>query len=186
MKVETESEMVLWSCRHFCSRNRHKNSLTHHLREEGKGIRHFPVEKKAEKKEEKNEEPSSAFFINPEAFVKQNYAVDGVDVGAIFLNFQRRSANVVNDSTAKMNIGNMDSFLAMNSIWNTEFQLKDLDSSTHKKIKEIHNRDRVAFTNEMTILRTSLDHEMESTGRIKSRSASDDFQEDIIHIYQTL
>ncbi|KAF9996531.1 hypothetical protein BGZ79_009732, partial [Entomortierella chlamydospora] len=51
-----------------------------------------------------------AFFINPEMFVKQDYDLDGMDVGAIFLNFQRGAANVVNDSTNKMNIGNIDSF----------------------------------------------------------------------------
>ncbi|KAF9198278.1 hypothetical protein BGZ49_000930 [Haplosporangium sp. Z 27] len=160
----------------------------------GIGTRRFSVEKKAErrrkrraeKKAEKTEESTSTFFINPEIFVKQKYDVNGVDIGAIFLNHQRRSANVVNDSTATMNTGDMDSFLAMNSIWNTEFQLKDLDIATHKKIKEVYNWNRAAFTDESTMLCMSLDREMESTGRIKPRSASDDFQEDIIHIYQTL
>ncbi|KAF8969292.1 hypothetical protein BGZ46_010702, partial [Entomortierella lignicola] len=141
---------------------------------------------KAEKKAEKQEESASTSFINPEAFFKQKYDVDGVDIGAIFLNHQRRSGNVVNDSTATMNTGDMDSVLAMNSIWNTEFQVKDLDIATHKKIKAVYNWNRVAFTDESTMLCMSLDREMESIGRIKPRPASDDFQEDTIHIYQTL
>ncbi|KAG0008870.1 hypothetical protein BGZ80_002976 [Entomortierella chlamydospora] len=85
-----------------------------------------------------------------------------------------------------MNTGNMDNFLAMNSIWNTEFQLKDLDTTTHTKIKEEYNQSRVELPDEIIMLCISLDREMESTGRIKPRSASNDFQEDIIHIYQTL
>ncbi|KAF9353759.1 hypothetical protein BGX26_008485 [Mortierella sp. AD094] len=42
--------------------------------------------------------------------------------------------------------------------------------------------DRVALTDEMIMLCINLDREMESSGRIKLRSASDDFQEDSIHI----
>ncbi|KAF9368647.1 hypothetical protein BGX21_006450, partial [Mortierella sp. AD011] len=76
----------------------------------------------------------------------------------------------------------MDNFLPMNSILNTEFQPKDLDITTHTKIKEEYNQSRVELSDEIIMLCISLDREMESTGRIKPRSASDDFQEDVMHI----
>ncbi|KAF9424133.1 hypothetical protein BGZ76_003589, partial [Entomortierella beljakovae] len=58
-----------------------------------------------------------------------------VDVGTIFWKFQQQSLNIINDAAAKMDIDNMNNFLAMNYIWNMEYQLQGLDSTTHNMIK---------------------------------------------------
>ncbi|KAF9185371.1 hypothetical protein BGZ49_004317, partial [Haplosporangium sp. Z 27] len=66
----------------------------------------------AEKSDQNVEEkPPTTFYIDPKIFSKQDYVIDGKDVGAAFQTFQQRSAKVINDATAKINIENMDSFL---------------------------------------------------------------------------
>ncbi|KAK3821276.1 MAG: hypothetical protein J3Q66DRAFT_149758 [Benniella sp.] len=59
----------------------------------------------------------TAFQIDPDNFDLQEYKFNDVDVGNLFLDFQRRSTGLVNRPQESASLFNIHSFLAMNYIW---------------------------------------------------------------------
>ncbi|KAF9972411.1 hypothetical protein BGZ65_009831 [Modicella reniformis] len=157
------------------------------LRGKSRGVaRGKDVDLSHQKGNRQSSDPDEPFCINLDVFQKQDYVIDKVDVGTLFLNHQQRSAMIANKLSIKLNVDNMTNFLALNYIWELDHSINGLHSTTHNTIKAKYGWDCEVLSEEASNLCSSLDRELASTGKIRAQSLSDDFLEDIVHVYQTL
>ncbi|KAG0320443.1 hypothetical protein BGZ99_004507 [Dissophora globulifera] len=129
--------------------------------------------------------PSSASNSRVEEtiFSKRDYVVLNVDIGELFVDFQRRSTRLVNKAKEKAKVDSINSFMAMNYVLDLEGGLPGLSSRVLDAIKREIELIPVLLSPDDEALCDDLDKELKMTGKVASRDSVGSFEDDILFIY---
>ncbi|KAI1288620.1 hypothetical protein EDD11_009853 [Mortierella claussenii] len=146
-------------------------------------LRYRPKEQPDQHKIEQSAEP---FRIDPNKFELQEYKFRGVDVGSLFLDFQRRSTRLVNRLEEKASLFNLHSFLAMNYIWDMEHNLPTLSEDMFAALTSQYTCASISLSKEEAALCWELDQELMQTRAIAGRAPTSAALDRIVFIYQSM
>ncbi|KAG0280230.1 hypothetical protein BGZ95_010829 [Linnemannia exigua] len=132
------------------------------------------------------EQSAEPFRIEPKAFEQQEYWLQGIDVGKIFLDFQQRSTRLVNRLEEKATLCNLRSFLAMNYIWDMEYNLPTLSEDVFSALKSQYTCALISISKEEITLCWDLDQELMKTGAIAGRAPTSAALDRVVFIYQSI
>ncbi|KAF9571192.1 hypothetical protein EC968_000880 [Mortierella alpina] len=132
------------------------------------------------------QQSAEAFKIDPDKLELQEYKFQGVDIGSLFHDFQRRSTRLVNRLEEKASLFNIHSFLAMNYIWDMEHNLPMLSEDIFAAIASQYTCASISISEEEAALCRDLDQELMQTGTIAGRAATSALMDRIVFIYQSI
>ncbi|KAK3810467.1 MAG: hypothetical protein J3R72DRAFT_463841 [Linnemannia gamsii] len=133
---------------------------------------------------EKEEDLSPQSFFDPTIIIPSKLEIEGIGIGTPFKRLQEEAAVVVNDVKKTLTLDLLPFFLAANHIWDVIYGLPGILDEDHDAIQDALRISVIRLSDPLVLFCRSLEHDMKSTGYIRSRETHSRDQDALLVLFQ--
>ncbi|KAG0221760.1 hypothetical protein BGW42_007325, partial [Actinomortierella wolfii] len=140
--------------------------------------------RKRQQQYKKDEDLWAQRFFDPAAVIPSTLMIKDIGIGLPFMRLQEEAAAIVNDVKKTLTPTLLPFFLSVNHIWDSHYRLPGISDNDHDAIQDALRVPVVRLPDQLVFFCRSLEHDLTSTGYIRSRETKSRDQDALLVLYQ--